>query len=98
MHIFRSVKREVFEHYLMKLSEHFVRVYIETALQGQSIEEKDKETIIQYYKCVCFGLTIDWLNGGMKEEDVQLIRGVLMVQKNLAMEIAQRLQEQKKPE
>jgi hypothetical protein len=43
-------------------------------------------------------LTIDWLNGGMKEEDVQLIRGVLMVQKNLAMEIAQRLQEQKKPE
>jgi AcrR family transcriptional regulator len=96
MHIFRSVKREVFEHYLMKVSEHFVRSYIETALTGRSIEEIDKEAIIQYYKCVCFGLTIDWLNGGMNEEDVQPVRGVFMVQKNFAVEIAELLQEQKK--
>jgi AcrR family transcriptional regulator len=96
MHIFRSVKREVFEHYLMKVSEHFVRVYIETALQGRSIEVRDKEAIIQYYKCVCFGLTIDWLNVGMNEEDVQPVRDVFMVQKNLAVEIAELLQEQKK--
>jgi hypothetical protein len=92
MHIFRSVKREVFEHYLMKVSEHFVRAYMDTALKGQTIGEKDRETIIQYYKCVCFGLTIDWLGNGMNEEDVQAVRGILLVQKNLAVEIAQLLQ------
>jgi AcrR family transcriptional regulator len=92
MHIFRSVKREVFEHYLMKVSEHFVRAYMDTALKGQTIDERDRETIIQYYKCVCFGLTIDWLGNGMNEEDAQSIRGVLLVQKNLAVEIAQLLQ------
>jgi AcrR family transcriptional regulator len=96
MHIFRSVKREVFEHYLMKVSEHFVRAYIETALQGRSIEAHDKDAIIQYYKCVCFGLTIDWLNGGMNEEDVQSVRGIFLVQKNFAVEIADLLQKQKK--
>jgi AcrR family transcriptional regulator len=94
MHIFRSVNREVFEHYLMVVSEHFVRVYVETALEGRSIGEADKEAIIRYYKCVSFGLTIDWLGGGMNAEDVQSVRGVLLAQKNLAVEIAQLLEEQ----
>jgi AcrR family transcriptional regulator len=93
MHIFRSVKREVFEQYLMEVSGHFVRVYIDTALREQPIDEKDRETIIQYYKCVCFGLTINWLNNGMNEDEVQSVRGILLVQKNLAVELAQRLQE-----
>jgi AcrR family transcriptional regulator len=96
MHIFRSVKREVFEHYLMKVSEHFVRVYMDMALRDQAIGEQDKETIIRYYKCVCFGLTIGWLNDGMDAEDVQAVRGVLLVQKNLAVEIAQLLEQNKK--
>jgi AcrR family transcriptional regulator len=94
MHIFRSVNREVFEHYLMVVSEHFVRVYVDTALEGRPIGEPDREAIIRYYKCVCFGLTIDWLGGGMNAEDVQSVRGVLLAQKNLAVEIAQLLEEQ----
>jgi hypothetical protein len=67
---------------------------VETALEGRSIGEPDREAIIRYYKCVAFGLTIDWLGGGMNAEDVQSIRGVLLAQKNLAVEIAQLLEEQ----
>jgi hypothetical protein len=80
----------------MKVSEHFVRVYMDMALRDQAIGEQDKETIIRYYKCVCFGLTIGWLNDGMDAEDVQAVRGVLLVQKNLAVEIAQLLEQNKK--
>ena len=82
MHIYRSIRREVFERYLMNVSEHFICDYMDTALQGETIEEKDKQTIIHYYKCVCFGLTMDWLNNGMKEEDAQAIRRIFLIKKD----------------
>ena len=33
-----------------------------------AIAEADKKTIYDYYKCVCFGLILDWLNKGMTDE------------------------------
>lgn len=89
MHIYRSVKRDVFEHYLMNVSEHVVQDYLNTALKDRPIEEKNKQTITHYYKCVCFGLTIDWLNSGMKEEDAQSIRQMFLIKKDLIEEFAQ---------
>lgn len=95
MHIYRSVKRDVFERYLMDVCEYLIRDYINMVFREEkTVAEKDKQTILLYYKCVCFGLAVDWLNRGMKEEDAQAIRRIFLIKKDWAMEIAQLLQEQ----
>lgn len=94
MHIYHSVNREAFERNLMMVCEYFVQSYVETALKDEMISTNDKTTIVDYYRCVCFGLTIDWLNKGMSEAYTQSIRRIFILKKDLAMEIAQLLQSQ----
>lgn len=94
MHIYRSVSRESFERHLMSVSEYFVQQYIDTALKDEKIPDKDKQTIVRYYKCVCFGLIIDWLNNGMQEEHAQSVRRMFLIQKDFSKEISGFLQGQ----
>lgn len=94
MHIYRSMSREVFERNLMMVCEYFVCSYVETTLSQENISKENKMTIINYYKCVCFGLTIEWLNTGMAEEYTRSIRRIFLLKKDLAMEISQLLQDQ----
>lgn len=94
MHIYRSLSREVFERNLMELSEYFVSSYFGTALPQGKISEEDKKAIIIYYKCVGFGLIIDWLNNGMTEAYARSVRRIFLLKKDMAPEIAQLLQDQ----
>lgn len=94
MHIYHSISREVFEHYLMIICEAFVTNYVDTAFPQEEIGEEDKKSVITYFKCVCFGLIIDWLNQGMTEEHAHNIRRIFLLKKNFAMEIAELLQGQ----
>lgn len=94
MHIFRSVNRDVFERNLMLVCEYFVGNYVDTALEKETISDDDRKTIVNYYKCVCFGLIIDWLSSGMTEGYIQSIRRIFLLKKDLAMEIAGLLQNQ----
>jgi len=93
MHIFKSVNREMFENYLMEVSEYLVRSYIEIAVSEAGISEKSKQSLTDYYKCVCFGLIIEWLNKGMKEEYAQEFRRILILRKDFVVETAKDLQE-----
>ncbi len=94
MHIYRFMNQEVFERNLMGVSEYFVRSYIDTALAKENISAEDEQAIINYYKCVVFGLIIDWLNNGMTEAYAKSIRRIFILKKDLAVEIAQMLQNQ----
>lgn len=94
LHIYRSVSRDVFERNLMMVCEYFVRSYIDTALAAPAISDDDKTAIVAYYKCVCFGLTIDWLNSGMRADYIPPIRRIFLLKKDLAAEIAALLQNQ----
>jgi hypothetical protein len=64
----------------MQTSLSFVQRFIDTALAEEPLTSEDKALIVNYYKCVCFGLTIDWLEGGMKEESVQAFRKVFALE------------------
>lgn len=96
MHIYRSVSRDVFEQHLMMVCEYFVQSYMDTAFAQveEPILQENKKTILDYYKCVCFGVTIEWLNTGMTESYVKSIRRIFLLKKDLAMEIAAQLQNQ----
>lgn len=94
MHIYRSVNREVFELHLMNISEYFVGNYVNTVLNNENISSVDKKTIIDYYKCVCFGLVLNWLNTGMTDEYAHEIRRIFLLKKDWAKEFAALLQGQ----
>ena len=94
MHIYRSLNREVFERHLMAVSEYFVSNYVNTVLTEDSIAQADKKTISGYYKCVCFGLVLDWLENGMTDEYAKEIRRIFLLKKDLANEFASLLQGQ----
>ena len=63
------------------------------AVSGTNIGESSRQNLTDYYKCVCFGLVIEWLNKGMKEEYAQEFRKILVMRKDLAPEIAKVLQD-----
>lgn len=94
MHIYRSINRDVFERNLMMVCEYFVGSYIDTTFTQETITAEDKKTIMDYYKCVCFGLTIDWLNNGMAESYTKSIRRIFLIKKDFAVEIAELLKNQ----
>ncbi len=94
MHIYRSVSREVFERHLMSVSEYFVANYVNTVLNDETIGDAGKKTIVGYYKCVCFGLMLDWLENGMTDEYAHEIRRIFLLKKDWAKEFASLLQGQ----
>lgn len=68
LHIYNSMSRDVFERYLMEVCLYVVTTYIDAAFAGQEISKEDKDMVIRYHKCACFGHIIDWLNTGMKDD------------------------------
>lgn len=68
LHIYNSLSRDVFERYLMKVCQYVVETYLDAVLAERSVDEEDRAVVLRYHKCVCFGLVIDWLNGGMKDD------------------------------
>lgn len=88
-HIYRSVSREVFEQELMSVSDYFVHRYAEAGLPEQAVAPEDREIIVEYYKCVCFGLVIDWLNQGMSEDFLTKIRRILLLRLDHLEELIQ---------
>ena len=94
MHIYRSVNREVFERHLMTVAEYFVSNYVSIVITDDNIGDADKQTVIDYYKCVCFGLVLNWLNTGMTDEYARQIRRIFLLKKDWAKEFAALLQGQ----
>ena len=83
MHIFNSSNRDMFLQDTMRLCEYVVKTYITTAFANTAITEDDRRVVVQFMKCQLFGVWIDWVSGGMKEESfadlqrmIQLCRGV----------------------
>lgn len=94
MHIYRSVNREMFENSLMQMSEYFVRSYLENAMKEIDISPENRQAVIDYFKCVVFGLVIDWLNSGMSDAHAQSIRRIAVLSKDMHEEIIRALQKE----
>ncbi|MBR5089555.1 MAG: TetR/AcrR family transcriptional regulator [Ruminiclostridium sp.] len=68
MHIYNSISRDVYEQYLWRMCEHTVTKYIDSNLGDYAVSGYDREVIINFYKCACFGLILDWQRNGMKSD------------------------------
>lgn len=76
LHIHNSPNREIYESYLWRVCEHITAALINTVLHnsGKQVSDADKTILIRYYKCVCFGTVMDWLNGGMQSDMISDFR------------------------
>ncbi len=79
-HIYNSVRREEVEKYLYHVAGDVMRQYVEAAAVGSRAKEEDKKLIADFYKSALVGMTLDWLNSGMKYAPEPLIRrlGVML--------------------
>lgn len=79
-HIYNSVRREEVEKYLYHVAGDVMRQYVEAAAADSRAKEEDKKLIADFYKSALVGMTLDWLNSGMKYAPEPLIRrlGVML--------------------
>lgn len=94
MHMYRSVSREVFERNLTSLCEYFVGNYVDSYLKDMELKKNDKKTVITFYKSVCFGLIMEWLNSGLDDDFSREIRRIFILKKDMAKDVADLLQGQ----
>lgn len=90
LHIYNSANRSIFEQYLWDVCQYVVTTYCNTVFAGQPIRESDKELIIRFYKCECFGMVIEWMNSGMGEEIQDKIQRLCELKKGMVEEMVQR--------
>ena len=83
MHIFSSGNHSNISS-LWRICEHVIRKYAETVFPDAPLSDNDKELFIRYHKCACFGLIIDWLQSGMKEEYVEDMHRICRLKKGSA--------------
>lgn len=81
MHIY-NCDRPLFEQHLWKVCEYMVTAYGNTAFAKRDIDEYDKKTLISLYKCECFGVVIDWINGGMKDDIHRRVKRIYELRKD----------------
>lgn len=67
LHIYHSINRDIYEQYQWRVCEHTVTTYVDGILSGRQVSAQDRNVIIDYLKCVCFGFIIGWLETGMQE-------------------------------
>lgn len=70
LHIHNSAHREIYETYLWRVCEHITGTFIDSVLGelGKQLDDTDKTILVRYYKCVCFGIVMEWLNSGMQND------------------------------
>lgn len=90
MHIYNSVSRDIYEQYLWRVCEYVVSTYINNVFAGYDISEFDKEVIINFYKCACFGQVLDWQRNGMKTDIKKQFMRMCEIKKGMIEEIAKR--------
>lgn len=70
IHIYHSSNREIYEQHQWRMCGHIVTIYVDGILSGRNVTESDRQLMIDYLKCVFFGLIVGWMKDGM-QEDIQ---------------------------
>ena len=90
MHIYYSDNRASYINALWRMCEQSVRTYVNTVFPDEDLSQRDRELIIRYHKCECFGLTIDWINNGMREGLLADMRRLYKLRKGATEEMIRR--------
>ncbi|MCM1026621.1 MAG: TetR/AcrR family transcriptional regulator [Roseburia sp.] len=90
LHIYQSVNRDIFEQHLWKVCEHVVSAYSDVMFAGKPVKDTDREVILHYYKGVCFGIVMEWMNTGMKDGISDRVRRLCELRRGMVEEMVER--------
>lgn len=66
LHIYNSINRDMYERYQWRVCSYVVAAYVDGVLENRNLTPEDRITIVDYLKCVSFGVIMGWLETGMK--------------------------------
>ena len=90
LHIYNSDNRQIYVNCLWRICERTVTTYVNTVFADASISEGDRAIIIRYHKCECFGLMVDWISNGMRDDILCQMRRILMLKRGSVEEFIHR--------
>ena len=77
LHIYHSVDRDIYEQYQWRVCSHVVTAYVDGVLGDRKLTAEDRITIVEYLKCVSFGMIMGWLKTGMSPTALTRFRRML---------------------
>ena len=93
LHIFHSVSRDVYEHYLMRCCDYIITTYCDTVFGGSPMREEDRTLMLRFLKWELFGASLDWVGRNMPENALQEIHRMLSLFDGLHEELIRRSME-----
>lgn len=73
-HIYHSAQRAVLDQYLLQVTDQMVQAFVQAQAQGLDVAEEDIRYIVVFYKHAVVGVTLEWLERGMKDDAEVVIR------------------------
>lgn len=86
LHIYNSVNRDIFEQYLWKVCDYVVITYWKILFANKNLSAEDQKVITRFYSAMCFGLVIDWIRNGSKDDCREMLRRFGELQKEILEE------------
>ena len=90
LHIYYSDNRLTYVNSLWRMCEHTATAFIDTLFAGRGLSERDKTLLIRYYKYECYGLIVDWISSGMKEDMLEDIHRICYLKQEAPEEVLRR--------
>ena len=72
MNVYRSVSREQVEQYLYKLLDPMLRDFVDRSAQGFTVQDADKQFVVDFYKYALVGMALEWIRRDMKEDPARM--------------------------
>ena len=93
MHIYNSDNRNTYVSSLWRMCEATVTTYFNTAFTDDRLSPEDRQLLIRYHKCECFGLILDWINNGLREDYIEGARRLCQMKKGSVEDMIRRIQQ-----
>ena len=68
MNVYRSMSREQVEQYLYRILDPMLREFLDRGMQGITVQDADKQFIVDFYKYALVGMTLEWIRRDMKTD------------------------------
>lgn len=91
LHIYNSDNRSTYVSSLWRMCEATVTTYFNTAFAEGLLPPEDRQLLIRYHKCEGFGLILDWINNGIREDYIDGTRRLCQLKKGSLEDMIRRL-------
>lgn len=90
LHLYNSASHEAYEHSLMDICRSVVGSYFDTAFAGKALPEADREVLVRFYQCECYGQIVLWMSQGMQADIAEQFRLLCHLRQGMMEEMVAR--------